>query len=90
LAEALPPTPHGLRPLNIRIKKQRGTTGRVVRSDLGPGQIRELLAKANVSQCGAARQIGISERSMRRYIAGEMRMPEPAVTALQSLCLQST
>lgn len=39
------------------------------------GQLQKLLDRAGLSQRGAARAIGISERHMRRYVAGEADVP---------------
>jgi len=90
LAESLPPTPKGQRPVNIPIPKKEGRPRIVSRSNLGANEIRALLEKARISQCAAARQIGISERSMRRYVAGEFQMPQQAANALLAVCSQST
>lgn len=38
------------------------------------GQLQKLLDRAGLSQRGAAKDIGISERQMRRYISGEAKV----------------
>jgi transcriptional regulator with XRE-family HTH domain len=38
------------------------------------GQLQKLLDSAGLSQRGAAKEIGISERQMRRYISGEAKV----------------
>jgi transcriptional regulator with XRE-family HTH domain len=38
-------------------------------------QLQRLLDSAGLSQRGAAKAIGISERHMRRYVAGEAEVP---------------
>lgn len=38
-------------------------------------QLQKLLDRAGLSQRGAAKAIGISERQMRRYVAGEADVP---------------
>lgn len=86
LARDTPVTKLGYRPVGgnfsaSRVKKRPP----VERSTITPDQIRDLLARAGISQVAAAKRIGISERSMRRYIAGELPMIEPAAQALRGL-----
>lgn len=50
-----------------------------------PAYLRELLERASLSQREAARRIGISERVMRYYLAGEREAPYPVQYALESL-----
>lgn len=45
-------------------------------------QLQRLLARAGFSQRGAARELGISERQMRRYCAGEADVPRVVELAL--------
>lgn len=45
-------------------------------------QLKKLLARANLSQVGAARALDISDRNMRRYIAGELPVPRVVEYAL--------
>ena len=46
-------------------------------------QLRELLATVGLSQRGAARELGIDERTMRRYCAGKLPIPIPIQLALR-------
>lgn len=39
-------------------------------------ELRAALVAAGISQCGAARELGINERTMRRYIAGDDPIPK--------------
>lgn len=38
-------------------------------------QLKRALAKAGLSQRGTAKELGINERTMRRYISGEQPIP---------------
>lgn len=49
------------------------------------GQLQRLLDKAGKSQRGMAKELRISERQMRRYCAGEAKVPR--VVELAVLCL---
>jgi hypothetical protein len=40
------------------------------------GQLQRLLDSAGLSQRGAAKEIEINERTMRKYIAGEAEIPK--------------
>lgn len=53
--------------------------------DPRPEYLRALLEQAGLSQREAARRIGISERVMRYYVAGERVAPYPVQYALQML-----
>jgi len=46
-------------------------------------QLRVLLAELDMNQREAARQIGIHDRTMRRYCAGQRAIPKPVVIAIQ-------
>lgn len=48
-------------------------------------QLQKLLDSAELTQHGAALEIGISPRQMRRYIAGENEVPRVVVFALRWL-----
>ncbi len=48
-------------------------------------QLQRLLDAAGLSQRGAAKAIGISERQMRRYIAGDATVPKFIEYALRWL-----
>lgn len=47
----------------------------------GP-QLQKLLDSAGLSQRGAAREIGVNERTMRKYVAGESKIPKTVELAL--------
>ena len=49
------------------------------------GQLQRLLDNAGKSQRGMAKELGISERNMRRYVSGEL--PIPRVVELAVRCL---
>jgi transcriptional regulator with XRE-family HTH domain len=40
-------------------------------------ELRNLLARLDLTQAGAARLLGINDRTMRRYVLGERSIPEP-------------
>lgn len=48
-----------------------------------PAQLQKLLDRAGLSQRGAAKAIGINERTMRKYIAGEAVIPLTVEYALR-------
>lgn len=48
-------------------------------------QLQRMLDSAGLSQRGAAKEIGISERQMRRYVAGEAPVPKVVEYALRWL-----
>ena len=51
-----------------------------------PNQLRNALAQLGLSQRGAAaRLLGIDERTMRKYVAGDLVIPEMLVWALRGL-----
>lgn len=50
-----------------------------------PAYLRSLLERAGLSQREAARRIGISERVMRYYLAGDREAPYPTQFALERL-----
>jgi transcriptional regulator with XRE-family HTH domain len=47
--------------------------------------LRALLERSGLSQRGAARQLGIAERTMRYYVSGEQPVPRALMLALESL-----
>jgi hypothetical protein len=47
--------------------------------------IRHHLAKAGLSQRGAARELGIDERTMRRYCSGDLLVPPLVILALMQV-----
>jgi hypothetical protein len=50
-----------------------------------PNQLRTTLARIGLSQRGAARLLDIDERTMRKYVAGDLIIPEMLVWALRGL-----
>lgn len=52
------------------------------------GQLQRLLDSAGLSQRGAARDLQISERQMRRYVAGDAEVPKVIEYALRWLIQQ--
>jgi DNA transposition AAA+ family ATPase len=55
---------------------------------MNPRQLQRFLDEAGMSQRGAARELDISERTMRRYIAGELPVPRVVEFALRWLASQ--
>ena len=53
------------------------------------GQLQKLLDRAGLSQRGAAKAIGISDRQIRRYVAGEAAVPKVVEYALRWLTRES-
>lgn len=51
------------------------------------GQLRKLLDRAGLSQRDAAKKLQINERTMRRYVAGDAKVPMVVVFALLWLAL---
>jgi DNA transposition AAA+ family ATPase len=52
-------------------------------------KLRKLLDDAGLSQRGAARELGIDERTMRRYCAGELPVPRVVWLALEAISTNS-
>lgn len=48
-------------------------------------RLRKLLSDAGLSQRGAARQLDIDERTMRRYCSGELDVPRVVWLAIEAL-----
>ena len=51
-----------------------------------PGQLQRLIDRAGLSQRGLARELGINERHMRRYIAGDSVIPKHVEIAMTCIC----
>lgn len=49
------------------------------------GQLQRLLDRAGISQRGAAKELKISERQMRRYCAGDAKVPRVVELAIEYL-----
>lgn len=50
----------------------------------GP-QLQKLLDRAGMSQRGAAKALGINERTMRKYVAGDAEIPQVVELAMRYL-----
>ncbi len=50
-----------------------------------PTQLQKILDAAQLSQAEAARQLGLDPRSMRRYIAGDIKIPRHIEIALKAV-----
>ena len=50
-----------------------------------PNQLRAALGRLGLSQRAAARLLDIDERTMRKYVAGDLIIPEMLVWALRGL-----
>jgi plasmid maintenance system antidote protein VapI len=55
-----------------------------------PKQLQAFLDRNGLSQRGAAAAIGIGERTMRRYVAGELPVPRVVELALRWVASQRT
>lgn len=53
-----------------------------------PRQLGTFLKSAGLTQSGAARELGISDRNMRRYVAGDLPVPRVVELALRYIALQ--
>jgi hypothetical protein len=50
-----------------------------------PTDLRSVLGRLGVSHSGAARLLGVDYRTMRRWLSGELEMPETVVRLLALL-----
>lgn len=50
-------------------------------------QLQKILDRAGLSQRGTAKQLGISERQMRRYCSGEASIPKLVETTIKAIML---
>lgn len=48
-------------------------------------QLQKLLDRAGLSQRGAAKALGINERTMRKYVAGDSEIPRVVEIAVRCL-----
>jgi plasmid maintenance system antidote protein VapI len=53
------------------------------------GQLQRLLDRAGLSQRGAAKALGINERTMRKYVAGDAEIPRAIEIAIRCLAEHS-
>lgn len=50
-----------------------------------PTDLRATITRLGLSQVGAAKVLGIDDRTMRRWIAGEREISPPAILALRMM-----
>jgi len=50
-----------------------------------PAWLRALLARHKISQCAAARLLGVDPRSVRRWVAGDRKMSPFVAAALRDI-----
>lgn len=55
------------------------------RHNSDPNYIRELLKRAGLTQRGAAKRLGINERTMRYYLSGQQKIPYVTQYCLEAL-----
>ena len=55
---------------------------------MSPTQLSRFLEQHGLSQRGAAKALGIGERTMRRYIAGDLPVPRTVEYALRWIASQ--
>jgi plasmid maintenance system antidote protein VapI len=53
-------------------------------------QLQRLLDRAGLSQRGAAKALEINERTMRKYVSGDSKIPKTVELALLYLATQSS
>ncbi len=51
---------------------------------MSPQQFRDTLRRLRLSQVEASRRLGVNERTVRRWVAGDSRIPESVALLLQS------
>jgi len=57
-------------------------------SSMHPRKFRQLLETASLTQTEAARLIGMTDRQMRRYVAGDAPVPQVVIYALRYVISQ--
>lgn len=73
-------------PPESKSKKEEQGTPSTKYSEPTPAQrLRDLLLRANLSQRAAARELGVDERTMRYWAAGQTIPPRMAFLALERL-----
>jgi len=69
-----------------KMAESRGPPGTVdYRNPPMSQQVRDLLTRAGLSQDQGARELGVDERTMRYWCAGEHEPPRMAILALERL-----
>lgn len=66
-------------------KKGQGTTSTRYSEPTPAQHLRDLLLRANLTQRAAARKLGVDERTMRYWAAGQTTPPRMAFLALERL-----
>lgn len=56
-------------------------------SRMTPDELRDLIARAGITQARAAELAGVAERTLRQYIAGDRAIPLSASGLLASSCI---
>ncbi len=51
---------------------------------MSPQQFRRVLRRLRLSQMEAARRLGVNERTVRRWVAGDSRIPESVALLLHT------
>ena len=51
---------------------------------MSPPQFRRVLRRLRLSQMEAARRLGLNERTVRRWVAGDSRIPESVALLLHT------
>ena len=51
---------------------------------MSPQQFRDALRRLRLSQVQAAKRLSVNERTVRRWVAGDSRIPESVALLLQS------
>jgi len=51
---------------------------------LTPQQFRTALKRLGLNQVAAAKQLGVDPRTVRRWLAGDRKIPEPVVILLRT------
>ncbi len=51
---------------------------------LTPQQFRATLKRLGLNQVAAAKQLGVDPRTVRRWLAGDRKIPEPVVILLRT------
>ena len=70
----------------ITITNHPGRKPGSVQQRMTPDQLRDLIARAGITQSRAAELAGVAGRTMRQYLAGDRRMPPSASGLLAVSC----
>lgn len=72
-------------PQTKQTKEEQGTSPTKYSEPTPAQHLRDLLLRANLSQRAAARELGVDERTMRYWAAGQTTPPRMAFLALERL-----